>query len=154
MLEDLRQRVQNKNILILGVGNQMRADDGVGPLMIKRLQGKVHVPLLDAGDVPENYLGPIERAHADLVLVIDAADLGAHPGDLSLLGRDQLSEIGLSTHSSNLSLVFEALPANSRPEVLLLVVQPESTEFGGEPSPAVMTTMDILEGLLTELFSK
>ncbi len=80
MIEQLRERLQGKRTLILGIGNSMRGDDGVGPALIERLQGKVSATLIDGGEVPENYLGPIEAAGPEAVLIVDAADLKAAAG--------------------------------------------------------------------------
>jgi hydrogenase 3 maturation protease len=151
--EEFRQRVEGKRVLILGVGNRMRGDDGLGSRMIARMKGKLNLPMLDAGDVPENFLGPIEQARADLVLVIDAADLRASPGDLALLELDQLDGKTVSTHTVNLGLLFKVIPANRRPEALVLAVQPKSTEFGAGLSYEIRTAMEGLESLLLGVFT-
>ncbi|MEW5939020.1 MAG: hydrogenase maturation protease [Chloroflexota bacterium] len=151
--EEFRQRVEGKRVLILGVGNRMRGDDGLGSRMIARLKGKLDLPMLDAGDVPENFLGPIEDARADLVLVIDAADLRASPGDLALLELNQLGGMAVSTHTVNLGLLFKVIPASRRPQVLVLAVQPQSTEFGAGLSREIRSAMDGIESLLLGIFS-
>lgn len=153
MIEELRQRIQNKKILILGIGNRLRGDDAVGSLLAERLMQKVDIPVIDASDVPENYLGPIEASGADLVIVLDAADLGANPGDLSLVEMGQLKEISISTHTANLALLFKAIPQAIRPEALLIAIQPEQTEAGLGLSRSVELSMEGLERLLIQLFS-
>ncbi len=152
-LEEFRQRVEGKRILILGVGNRLRGDDGLGPRLLDRLRGKLNVPMIDAGDVPENYLGPIEAACADLVLVVDAADLRASPGDLALLELDQLGGMTVSTHTVNLGLLFKVIPSSRRPQVLVLAVQPEATEFGKGLSRAVDVALDGIESLLLSILT-
>ena len=151
--EEFRQRVEGKRVLLLGGGNRLRGDDGLGSLLIERLTGKLTIPMIDAGDVPENYLGPIESARADLVLVLDAADLRASPGDLALLELDQLGGMAVSTHTVNLGLLFKVIPPKRRPAVLVLAVQPQSTEFGVGLSYAVRSAMEGIESLLLGLFS-
>lgn len=152
MIEELRQRTQNKKVLILGIGNRLRGDDAVGSILAERLTKKLDVPIIDAGDVPENYLGPIEASGADLVLVLDAADLGASPGDLSLIEMSQLKDMGISTHTANLSLVFRVIPKDRRPDALLVAIQPEQTETGQGLSRSVDIAMKGLERLLVRLF--
>jgi hydrogenase 3 maturation protease len=154
MLEELRRRIQNKRILILGISNRLCGDDAIGSILAERLAEKLDIPVIDAGDVPENYLGPIEASGADLVLVLDAADLGARPGDLSLVGMEQLQEMGISTHASNLSLLFKAIPAEWRPEALLLAIQPKQTKAGQGLSRSVEFAMQGVEGVLVELFGR
>ena len=154
MLDELRQRVKNKKVLLLGVGNRLRGDDGVGPHLIERLQDKINIPLIDASDVPENYLGPIEASGANLVLIVDAADFGASPGEMALIGLNQLKDISLSTHTANLSLLFQVIPADKRPETLLVALQPGSTAAGRGLSEVVSDSLDGLEALFLQLFEK
>ena len=148
LLEEFRQRVEGKRVLILGVGNRLRGDDGLGPRLLDRLRGKLTLPMIDAGDVPEHFLRPIESAHPDLVLVIDAAGINASPGDIALLELDQVGGRAISTHSVNLRLLFQVIPADRRPEVLVLAVQPESSEPGDKLSHAVDIALEGIESLL------
>jgi hydrogenase 3 maturation protease len=154
MFFELQQRTQNKKVLILGIGNRLCGDDAVGSILAESLEQKLGVPVIDASDVPENYLGPIEASGADLVLVLDAADLGASPGDLSLIEMSQLKDMGISTHTSNLVLLFQAIPETSKPEVLLVAIQPEQTGAGLGLSRSVELAMERLERLLLRLFKK
>jgi hydrogenase 3 maturation protease len=154
MIEELQQRIKDKKVLILGIGNRMRGDDAVGSILAERLAKKLDIPIIDASDVPENYLGPIEASGADLVLVLDAADLGASPGDLSLIEMSQLKEVGVSTHTANLALLFKVIPQSHRPDAVLVAIQPEQTEAGQGLSRSVDIAMKGLERLLIGLFDK
>lgn len=152
MIEELQQRTQGKKVLILGIGNRLRGDDAVGSILAESLDKQLDIPIIDAGDVPENYLGPIEDSGADVVLVLDAADLGASPGDLSLIEMDQLKDIGISTHTANLALLFKAIPQASRPDAVLVAIQPEQTEAGLGLSRSVDIAMRGLEQVFIRLF--
>jgi hydrogenase 3 maturation protease len=154
LIEELQQRILNKKVLILGIGNRLRGDDAVGSILAERLMKKLDIPIIDAGDVPENYLGPIEASGADLVLVLDAADLGASPGDLSLIEMDQLKEVGISTHTASLALLFKVIPQERRPDALLVAIQPEQMETGLGLSRSVEMALKQLEWLLVRLFKK
>lgn len=154
MFDELQSRIENKNVLLMGVGNRARGDDGVGSYLVKRLQQKVSIPLIDAGDVPENYIGQIERSQADFVLIVDAADFGATPGEIALIELQHLKEIGASTHSANLSLLFKVIPMSKRPETLLVAIQPETTLTGKGLSEAVRNSLDGLENLFRRLFGR
>lgn len=152
MFDELHARIEDKNILLLGVGNRSRGDDGVGSYLIKRLQKKVKVPLLDAGDVPENCINQIESSGATMVLIVDAADFNATPGDIALIEFADLRKIGVSTHSANLDLLFKVIPRNRRPETLLVAIQPGSTSTGKGLSEAVRNSLDGLESVFVRLF--
>ena len=152
MLEELQRRAHNKKVLILGIGNRLCGDDAFGSILAERLGKKLDIPIIDAGDVPENYLGPIETSGADLVLVLDAADLGVNPGELSLIEMDQLKEIWMSTHTANLALLFKVIPEGRRPDAVLVAIQPEQTEAGQGLSRSVESAMEGLERLFVKLF--
>ena len=122
MIEELQRRTQNKKVLVLGIGNRLRGDDAVGSILAERLAKKLDVPIIDEGNVPENYLAPIETSGADLVLVLDAANLGASQGDLSLIEMSKLKGTCISTHTSNLALLFKVIPQANRSDAVLVAI--------------------------------
>ena len=137
------------------MGNCLRGDNGVGSILVDRLKKKkLDVTLIDAADVPENFLASIESSGADLVLVIDSADLGGEPGDISLLEITALKQFGVATHTVNLGLLFRVIPRSRRPEVMLVAIQPENTEAGSGLSRSVDIAMKGLEKLLLQVFKE
>jgi hydrogenase 3 maturation protease len=152
MINELQKIIEGKKVLLLGVGNRLRGDDGIGSYLVKRLEKKINIPLIDASDVPENYIGPIEASGANLVLIVDAADIGANPGEIALVDLDKIKNLGFSTHTANLSLLFMVIPQDKRPDAVLVAVQPGSTETGRGLSEAVRNSLDGLEHLFLQLF--
>ena len=86
--------------------------------------------------------------------MLDAADVGAEPGDLSLIEMSQLKGMGISTHTVNLALLFKVIPREERPEAVLVAIQPKQTEAGLGLSRSVNIVMKGLERLLVQLFDK
>ena len=154
MFDELNARIEEKNVLLVGVGNRSRGDDGVGSYLIKRLQKKVSIPLLDAGDVPENCISKIESSGANMVLIVDAADFNANPGEIALIDFADMRKIGVSTRSANLDLLFRVIPKSRRPETLLVAIQPGSTSTGSGLSEAVRNSLDGLESVFVSMFKK
>jgi hydrogenase 3 maturation protease len=153
MFTELRAQLEGKRVLILGVGNRLRGDDAVGPLLVERLQGKVDIPLIDAGDVPENYLGPIEASGADLVLVIDATEMNSDAGAAAIFDIDQIQGKSVSTHTGNIGLLFKAILPEARPQVILLGIQPGNITLGQGLSDPVRATLTSLEEILVSLIN-
>jgi len=145
MLDRLRPRLEGKQAVLIGVGNPLRGDDGLGPVLVQELQGRVGATLIDAGDVPENYLGVVASAGPDVVVIVDAAELGASPGDLALMEVDELDGTSLSTHNASLRLFVQVLLSEVQADVFVLGVQPASTGFGAPISPMVGATIDLLQ---------
>ena len=152
MIDELGPRLENKKVLILGIGNRQRGDEGVGCFLIKRLQGKVNVPLIDGGLVPEKHLRAIENVSPDVVLIIAAARIpDAAPGDIALFQLDELRPAGVFTPAADLLLFFKVFPKDFHPDTLLIAVQTETDQHQGV-SDSVRVALDGLEALCVELF--
>ena len=84
-------------VLVIGVGNRMRADDAVGPLAIDKLKESSNLPsdwmLIDAGEVPENALGLVEKEKPDRLLLIDACDWDAEPGEVHFFTSEEILKL-------------------------------------------------------------
>jgi hydrogenase 3 maturation protease len=93
---DLLGSLSGQRTIILGVGQRLRADDGLGPEICARIAGQVHTEVIDAGPVPENFIGPILRSRPQNVILIDAVDLGLAPGSVMVLGPEDLSGCGIA----------------------------------------------------------
>jgi hydrogenase 3 maturation protease len=151
VFEALSRRTRDKRVVVLGVGNPLRGDDGLGPALVRRLRGRLAAPLIDAGDTPEDYLYDVEAAHPQVVIIVDAARLGAQPGDLSLVEVAQLGEVVAMTHNTGLALVARLFQTMTGADVFVVAVQPESTAFGAPLSPRVSSTLQALEAMLLGL---
>jgi len=152
-----------KPIRILGVGNVLCTDDGLGPYMIKVLESLYEFPegveVIDLG-TPGMDLTPY-LADARMVIVIDTVRGDEAPGTLRLLrDREVVSTPPPSRMSPHEPGLREALMAtefsDSSPEEILLVgVVPESTgqgtkltaAVGGAIDKVVATVIDELERL-------
>jgi hydrogenase 3 maturation protease len=147
---ELSRRLKGK-VLLIGTGNTLRGDDGAGPAIVALLEGVVDASLLDVGEVPESYFSRIQAAQADTIVVIDAADFGAAPGDLAVLETEDIAGCGVSTHQMPLDLFFRFIKENSRAEMFALGIQPAQIGFGESMSPAVAASVHALAELLQDL---
>lgn len=126
-----------KHWLLVGVGNELRGDDAIGPRVARRLK-EAGGPALEAGPAPENLTGPIKRFAPDVLILCDAADIGQEPGSVRLLGGEDLAIGGTSTHDASLRMLLEYLQAHNPMEVWLLAIQPGSRALGADLTPAVL----------------
>lgn len=130
----------------------MRGDDGFGPELVFRLRS-IPVHAIDAGTTPENYLGSVVRMKPKLVLVADAADIGANPGEVALIGRDEIDQVGgFSTHTMSPALFMRQLELLCGARILMLAVQPASTAFGQGLSREVEACLEELLTVFEEAF--
>jgi len=145
MLEHLRLHLQGK-VVILGIGNNLRSDDGAGSLLASRIKDKVPYIVYDAGPNPENYLGKIIKDHPDNIVIIDAADFGGRPGEVRELEGDEIKTVNLfSTHNASLSLTINYLKNDLSADIIILAIQPGSISFGDSLTPEVKKALDNLE---------
>lgn len=125
--------------VVYTVGNELRGDDGLGPLLARKLetQGIAGIELVDGGQVPENWIHVVRRLAPERVILVDAAHMQLEVGqirivDKSLVGKQFL----MTTHTLPLSFLIESLE-ESVDEVVFVGVQPGSTEFYDPVSPEI-----------------
>lgn len=144
---------------ICGVGNRLRGDDAVGPMVADRLLEKYaqdvrngEMIFLDCGTAPENFVSNIEKLKPDVVVIIDAVNLGKEPGHVGVVDIAKIVGFLHSTHQLPLSLFIEYLKKNGGCRVFFVGVQPKSCAFGAEMSSeceaAIERAMDVVSGLI------
>ncbi len=152
MLDALAKRLRGKRTVILGVGNLLQGDDAIGPNLVDLLHGRVDATLINAGEVPENFLSSIRAAQPEVVLIVVAIELGAEPGCIAVLDADQLRAIGNFTRNPGLAFLAVIIQDGTGAEVLLVGIQPESTTFASRLSNPVDLTLHSLEALLVDVY--
>jgi hydrogenase 3 maturation protease len=144
-------------IAILGVGNAFRSDDAAGVLVARALSTRQHARderllVLEAGSAPENRTGELRRFAPDLVLFIDAAEMGEEPGAVCIIPEEAIDGMSASTHSLPLSLLAQYLSLELKCKVVLLGIQPRSKEVGEtisvSVSQAIRQVADLLESAI------
>jgi hydrogenase maturation protease len=139
------------SVLVLGIGNPLRGDDGVGPRVIEELTNRglpEGVTALDAGTGGLGLLQVLEGW--ERVVVVDAADLGQKPGQFIRFTPDQ-AELARATdrfslHHAGLSEVLALANAlgHPLPNMVIFGVQPAEIDWREGLSPAVETTLPTL----------
>jgi len=138
--------------LVLGVGNAMKCDDGVGPYVAGRLSAMacsassdaaLHLSAIDCGTTPENHTSVVRRLRPDLLVIVDAADMGLAPGDCRIIPPERAGSLGLSTHSMPLSL-FVSYVSDLASRIVLVGVQPRTMVLGSHLSREVLEAGDAL----------
>ncbi len=146
-------------ILILGVGNLLLSDEGVGVQVIQRLQERYRLPdnvqVLDGGTLGMDLLYYLEGV--ETLLIVDAVETGRPPGTLIRLAGNAVPaflSVKLSPHQVGVpDMLFAArLKGSEPPDIVLWGVQPASLDIGLELSPAVAAQVDpLVERLCEEL---
>lgn len=151
----------SQRILVLGVGNVLLKDEGIGVHLVHRLESSYNfsenVELLDGGTLGLKLLGPISEA--DHVIVIDAVQNGAEPGTIHRMSADVLARrVSFKNSLHQLDLV-EALTyaevLGRRPSCVILGIEPLDIEpWGISLTPPVAAKVAVLERLVLEEIEK
>lgn len=121
------------NVLILGVGNVLLADDGVGIHAVARLQEEYDFPpnvqVMDGGTLGVSLMEYIQNS--DYLIVIDAVRAGHAPGSVYRLEDEGLRQsLGMSDsmHQMDLvdTLIMCDLSYGRRPRAVVFGMEPES----------------------------
>jgi len=131
------------NVLLLGIGNALRRDDGFGSVLAAQLRGKVRFEVIDAGSSPENFLGEIIKRKPTTLLLVDAVDFGGEAAELRLFDMSELNTVNFFlTHDTSPKLLFDFLKQEMKAESYLLAVQPKDTGFGEGMSRQVESRLE------------
>jgi hydrogenase maturation protease len=135
--------------LVLGVGNPLMSDDGVGVRVLEELSRRQpaldEVDYLDAGTLGLVLLSQVEQAQA--LLVIDAAQLGLAPGETNVLhgadmdaffrnARGSVHEVGIRD-LLDAARLMGALPSRRA----FVGVQPQRVAIGSSLSPSLHSSI-------------
>jgi hydrogenase 3 maturation protease len=149
----LRARLRGE-IVVVGIGNPLRGDDGVGSLVARHLlcaqmrEGPPSLRVIDAEEIPEAFLGPITRPAPETVVLVDAVNMGGVPGTTALLEMEDVAGREAFTHSAPLTLLARFIRSETGADVLLIGIQPGHRRLGGPPSPEVTAAALSLAGIL------
>jgi hydrogenase maturation protease len=142
--------------VILGVGNLLLSDEGVGLRVLERLAMTYDLPegvqTLDGGTLGLDLLYYLEGADGrpvENLLIIDAVEMGKNAGTLVRLEGDEVPSflsIKISPHQVGIpDMLFAAKLKDLYPRnVVLLGVQPGVLDAGLELSPPVAAQVDTL----------
>jgi hydrogenase maturation protease len=131
--------------LILGLGNVLLTDEGVGAAVLQALAPTAAADpdliLLDGGTLSFTLSGPI--GDAARLIVVDAAALGEPPGTVRVFEGEamdaQLSRHAKSVHEVSLAdlLDMARLTDSLPPRRALIGIEPATVDWGDTLTPAV-----------------
>ena len=149
-------------IAVVGIGHELRGDDAAGVVVARALleQSAICDPrsafrlVIDAGPAPENYTGSLRRFQPDLIVLIDAAQMGAPPGTVRWLMWQDTDAFSASTHTLPPHILAQYLTNELNCGVALIGIQPADTRIGMPLSPVVQAAVEtVVQALLEELLS-
>lgn len=155
----MNQGAPRSPVLVLGMGNLLLEDEGLGVRALEILQQRYEIPpgveLLDGGTTGMGLLDDISgREH---LIVLDAVQTGDPPGTLVRLAGDDVPvyfSMRISPHQLGLSDVLATLElSGEKPaEVVVLGLVPQSLEMSLELSGLIRGKLrDLVRAAAREL---
>lgn len=132
--------------ILMGIGNTLRCDDGAGPYIAQHVKGGSFLSL-DCGTVPENFTSVVRRIRPELLLLVDAADMGLKAGEFRIIQKEHVNDVSIGTHNMPLSYLIDFLSDSCR-TVIFIGIQPGIIADGESLSEKVRTGSDILAGII------
>jgi hydrogenase maturation protease len=147
---------ETRRIGVLGIGNVLMGDDGVGPFTVKMLEARYKFPKqVELQDVGTPGLGITSVfSEYDAVILIDAVNAKKNPGEVKVYRKDELVLVPvkqrISPHDPALveALLFAELSGKCPKEVLLVGVVPETCELKCGLSAAVQAGVEAAIGVV------
>jgi hydrogenase 3 maturation protease len=144
-------------IIFLCIGNDMRGDDAIGPLIARNLaklfKNQSELLVINAETVPENYTGVIRKEKPSHIIFIDAVEMKMDPGSINLVKYSEIADYNISTHAMPLSFMIKYLESFTDAKLLLIGIQPKNMEMSSPVSDEVKTGVEELIRILNNSFN-
>lgn len=138
-----------QKLTILGVGNILLKDEGAGVHAVQKIEKIISHPdirIIDGGTLGLDLLPIIEESKK--LIIIDCVKGGGKPGTIYRFTPDEIkksnNELKLSLHDFNLVDVLNLAKALNKeiPEIIIYGIEPESLDWGLEPTEAVSSAIE------------
>ncbi len=139
-----------ESVLILGIGNTLLMDEGIGVHVVERLRPLLEthpaVEILDGGTLSFTLAEPIARA--DGLIVVDAARMDSPPGTVKVFRNTEMDRYLVgnrqSVHEVSLTDLLDIARLSEQfPQQHCLVgIEPCRMDWGDAPSPELLPAMD------------
>ncbi|MDY0307312.1 MAG: hydrogenase maturation protease [Desulfovibrionaceae bacterium] len=133
-------------ILVMGAGNPLMRDDGAGVLAVRALMAEPwpkRVEFEDAATFTQDLFHQLDRYVA--VLILDVARFGGAPGEVRVLGGEDVlagSGPGVSLHELDLAESLRlARELGELPRLRLVVMEPRDVGYGLEPTAEIRAAL-------------
>ncbi|MBO0958269.1 HyaD/HybD family hydrogenase maturation endopeptidase [Neobacillus sp. MM2021_6] len=133
----MKNRKPDKKITILGIGNTLFSDEGVGihilPILEKSFMDDENIEIIEGLTDGMKLLGPVEDA--ENLIIIDAINAGKEGGTIIKLEGEEIPAyfgIKMSVHQLGFQEVLLAAKMRERypKEIIMLGMQPSSLQLG------------------------
>ena len=145
-------------ILVLGVGNILLSDEGVGVRVVEELQKRSLPRCVEVVDGATRAMELVDIIRGrDKVIIVDALAAGTEPGAVFKFGPEQLAEtkkMSVSVHDIGVheAIFLLSLTGELPEDITIYGIQPGSLELGeGLTEPVASAAAKVIEFILEDL---
>ena len=123
--------------VVIGVGNELRKDDGIG-IKIVRILSKTkreNIKFLIGYETPENLVQEIKKLNPEKVFIIDAVDFSGKIGEVK---KVKFKGSSFSTHKLSYKILENLLEC----EIEVIGIQPKDLSYGEELSMELSSKLE------------
>jgi hydrogenase maturation protease len=147
------------SIIVLGLGNSLRGDDGIGPAVIEWLDRQELPPGVEAIDGGTAGLDIVSALMGrERAIIVDAANVGRAPGQwvrfTPAVAQLKENDTTLSLHSAGLAeaLALGAALKVLPPTIIIYGVQPQNLDWSAQLSDEVQAVVtEVGQAILREI---
>jgi len=140
----------NKNAII-GIGNPIRSDDGIGIILIneliKRKKEFKNLDFIDGGTGGFNLLHDLSKY--EKILIIDAVNMEKNPFESEFFNIENIKNnkdiyLNISTHNEDfLEIIKLSEKLDEKPDkIYVFAVQPKNLDYNGKLSKELLENID------------
>ena len=153
MLEIVKGFRDTGVIAIIGLGNKLRRDDGIGVYVASKLKSSLRnvggVEVIVAEDRVDYAARELGKLRPDLIIVIDAMEFHESPGEIRVVRLEDVEEPYAYTHRIPMKTVFKLIGIKA--PTYVLGIQIASRDFGEELSKEVKAAGDEIVEFLSKI---
>ncbi|UXM84926.1 hydrogenase maturation peptidase HycI [Methanococcus aeolicus] len=159
-----------KKLAIMGVGNIIKGDDGVGIVFINDLIKSLNFPeenlnnteinkiqdkllFLNCGVVPENFTAVLKTEKPSHIIIVDAALMGEEVGTIKIINPEDIVTTGFSTHALPMSIIVKYIRHHIDTDILIIGIEPEQIELGAPLSKTIYNKNIEFTKMMTEIIN-
>jgi len=136
---------QQDRIVFVGLGNELRADDAAGLILVERIKSQKEFRnshFIVAGRNPENHLQTILNYNPDIIVFIDAAEWNGSSGDIKIFNDEEIDQTEFSTHTFSIRMIKDYLLNQQPMNFLFIGIQPLRTNYNQGLSEPVQIAIE------------
>jgi len=144
------RRPEHGCLLLITIGNPLRADDGAGPALASLVSGGDGLIVVDAGNSPEEIPFFAEGTDAGRIVIFDAADFAGTAGEVRVIPHDLVPGHSLSSHAIGPAVIVRLLAKKARVPVVFLGIQAGCLDYREGLSTEVDSSVRAIASFLRE----